>query len=114
MDNNDHDVQSVSTKEEIREKVRVEKKPRWFSNTGEPLVLYHSEHFEDVELINWKKNFHFATFPLYEFGNWIPFVMSRWPCTGTGCGLLQVAFKSSKGKFRQMIVCNDNEYFARP
>ena len=70
-----------------------------FRKTGQLLALSDSKHSEGQELVEWKKNFHFASFPLYEFGNWIPFVMARWPCLGTGCGLPQVAFKNSKGTF---------------
>ena len=68
-----------------------------FSKTGQPLMLQDNKHSGDLELLKWKSNFHFASFPLYDFGNWIPFVMARWPCLGTGCGLPQVAFKNSKG-----------------
>lgn len=63
-----------------------------------PRTTQGSKHFGEQELVNWKKQFHFASFPLYDFGNWIPFVMARWPCLGTGCGLPQVVFKNSKGK----------------
>ena len=66
--------------------------------TSKHLKLVDSKHSGESELVNWKKHFHFASFPLFTFGNWIPFVMARWPCLGTGCGLLQVAFKNSKGK----------------
>lgn len=80
--------------EDLSKKAR---KHRPYSKTGPPLMFHDGKHVEDQELINWKKNFHFASFPLFDFGNWIPFVMSRWPCLGTGCGLPQVAFKNSKG-----------------
>ena len=79
----------------------TEEQPPAFSKTGRPLVLRDKKHSEE-ELANWKKNFHFASFPLYKFGNWIPFVMARWPCLGTGCGLPQVAFKNSEGKCKQI------------
>ncbi len=77
-----------------------------FSKTGQPLQFHNSKYSDEQELDEWKKNFHFASFPLYDFGNWIPFVMARWPCLGTGCGLPQVAFKNSKGNF--LFPCTIN------
>ena len=62
------------------------------------LKLVNSQHTGKSDLVTWKKHFHFASFPLFTFGNWIPFVMARWPCLGTACGLSQVVFKNSKGK----------------
>ena len=73
-------------------------KERSLSRVTRHLKLLDSEHSGESELVNWKKHFHFASFPLFKFGNWIPFVMARWPCLGTGCGLAQVAFKNKKGR----------------
>jgi hypothetical protein len=92
---------SMTMNEEISMENITEKVKKYVpsSKTGEPLISSDSKQPEGLELLEWKKNFHFATFPLYEFGNWISFVMARWPCLGTGCGLPQVALKNSKGTF---------------
>jgi hypothetical protein len=100
--NNEEDSEEIAM-EHISKKVE---KRLQFSKTGQPLLHHDSKHSEEDELVNWKKNFHFASFPLYDFGNWIPFVMARWPCLGTGCGLPQVAFKNSKGNF--LFACTIN------
>lgn len=78
------------------------------------LELFDSTHSGESELVNWKKHFHFASFPLFTFGNWITFVMARWPCLGTGCGLSQVAFKNSKGDILQVAPRLDARYDWQP
>lgn len=74
-----------------------EKVEKGVSRTAQHLSVHDGKRSGVQELVNWKKQFHFASFPLFDFGNWIPFVMARWPCLGTGCGLPQVAFKNSQG-----------------
>lgn len=78
--------------ENVSEKVK-----KGVSRTAQHLSVHDGKLSGVQELVDWKKQFHFASFPLFDFGNWIPFVMARWPCLGTGCGLPQVAFKNSKG-----------------
>ena len=98
-ENHDVDYSDAMNEDEAKENLshKGRKHHLTFSKTGLPLMFHYSKHIEDQELIEWKKNFHFASFPLYDFGNWIPFVMARWPCLGTGCGLPQVVFKNNKG-----------------
>lgn len=74
-----------------------EKVEKGVSRTAHHLSVHDGKLSGVQELVNWKKQFHFASFPLFDFGNWIPFVMARWPCLGTGCGLPQVAFKNGQG-----------------
>lgn len=74
-----------------------EKVEKGVSRAAQHLSVHDGKLSGVQELVNWKKQFHFASFPLFDFGNWIPFVMARWPCLGTGCGLPQVAFKNSQG-----------------
>ena len=95
LDEEDYDDDDLMSSEE--ETSGKAKKHVVVSKTGQPLIFQDNKHSGDQELLKWKDNFHFASFPLYDFGNWIPFVMARWPCLGTGCGLPQVAFKNSKG-----------------
>lgn len=45
---------------------------------------------------DWLDRLHFVTIPLYEVGNWLPLVMSRWYCSGHGCGLDQIAVESQE------------------
>lgn len=78
--------------ENVSEKVK-----KGVLRTAQHLSVHDGKLSGVQELLDWKKQFHFASFPLFDFGNWIPFVMARWPCLGTGCGLPQVAFKNSKG-----------------
>ena len=47
---------------------------------------------------DWMKRLHFVTLPVFQLGNWIPLVASRWYCTGHGCGLDQMAIETEKGK----------------
>jgi len=46
-------------------------------------------------IAEWLDRLHFVTIPLYEVGNWLPLIMSRWYCSGHGCGLDQVAVESN-------------------
>ena len=46
---------------------------------------------KDKFIEDWLNRLHFVTLPLYQLGNWIPLVMSRWYCSGHGCGLDQIA-----------------------
>ena len=46
---------------------------------------------------DWLDRLHFVIIPLYEVGNWLPLVMSRWYCSGHGCGLDQVAVENKEG-----------------
>eukprot|EP00794_Sanderia_malayensis_P003073 gene3073-3537_t len=45
---------------------------------------------------SWMKRLHFVTIPIFQFGNWIPLVTSRWFCSGHGCGFDQIAFESDQ------------------
>lgn len=83
----------------IQASLTSRKKP--LLRTSQSLKVIDSKHSGESELVNWKKHFHFASFPLFTFGNWIPFIMARWPCIGIGCGLMQVAFKNNKGTWKK-------------
>ncbi|XP_047136930.1 uncharacterized protein LOC100204111 isoform X1 [Hydra vulgaris] len=45
---------------------------------------------------NWLDRLHFVTIPIYQVGNWLPLVMSRWYCSGHGCGLDQVSVETKE------------------
>ena len=47
---------------------------------------------------NWLDRLHFVTIPIYQVGNWLPLVMSRWYCSGHGCGLDQVSVENKEGE----------------
>ena len=49
---------------------------------------------------DWLDRLHFVTIPLYEVGNWLPLVMSRWYCSGHGCGLDQVSVEKKQGNIK--------------
>lgn len=103
----DNTMTSLDEESLMEDTLSKVKKHGVFSKTGQPLIFQDSKHSGDQELLKWKNNFHFASFPLYDFGNWIPFVMARWPCLGTGCGLPQVAFKNNKGTETLYNCIND-------
>lgn len=46
---------------------------------------------------DWMKRLHFVNTSLHELGNFIPLVMSRWYCSGHGCGYDQVAVEGQEG-----------------
>ena len=46
---------------------------------------------------NWMKRLHFVNQSVLEVGNFVPLVLSRWYCSGHGCGLDQVAVESKEG-----------------
>ena len=46
---------------------------------------------------NWMKRLHFVNQSVLEVGNFIPLVLSRWYCSGHGCGLDQVAVELKEG-----------------
>ena len=48
---------------------------------------------------NWMKRLHFVNQSVLEVGNFVPLVLSRWYCSGHGCGLDQVAVEGKEGLF---------------
>jgi len=54
---------------------------------------------------HWKKRLHFVTLPIFELGNWIPYVLNHWQCFGSSCALTQVTIKNKKGKRIYYIHC---------
>ena len=59
--------------------------------------VYKTVKCHSSQASQWKKRLYFASLPLYDFGNWIPYALMHWPCFGSGCALAQVAIKSKEG-----------------
>nr|XP_058954000.1 uncharacterized protein LOC131781372 [Pocillopora verrucosa] len=59
---------------------------------------------------SWKDRLHFASLPVYDFGNWIPYALMHWPCFGTGCALAQVVIKSQEGEVMLVTQRLDARY----
>ena len=67
------------------------------SSRAEVEVKQMKTERKQAYLESWLKRLHFVTLPIYQFGNWIPLVTSRWYCSGHGCGLDQVSFEGKAG-----------------
>jgi hypothetical protein len=69
---------------------------------------HHSDHkstcYNSKEADLWKKRFHFVDLPVFQFGNWIPYVLNHWQCFGSSCALPQVAIKSKSGKINLILI----------
>ena len=46
---------------------------------------------------SWMSRLHFVNQSVLELGDFIPLVLSRWYCSGHGCGLDQVAVEGAEG-----------------
>lgn len=46
---------------------------------------------------DWLEKLHFVTIPIYQVGNWLPLIMSRWYCSGHGCGFDQISLEGKDG-----------------
>ena len=47
---------------------------------------------------DWLEKLHFVTVPIYQVGNWLPLIMSRWYCSGHGCGFDQISVEGKDGE----------------
>jgi len=45
---------------------------------------------------DWLEKLHFVTVPIYQVGNWLPLIMSRWYCSGHGCGFDQISVEGKE------------------
>jgi len=45
---------------------------------------------------DWLEKLHFVTIPIYQVGNWLPLIMSRWYCSGHGCGFDQISVEGKE------------------
>ena len=59
---------------------------------------------------SWMKRLHFVNQSVLEVGNFIPLVLSRWYCSGHGCGLDQVAVEGKEGAMIDFIFINRFPY----
>ena len=68
------------------------RKRRFPGRSGKPLL----KDFAD----SWIPRVHFAVYPVFTLGNWIPRVLSQWYCSGHGCGFDQIVVENDKGNER--------------
>jgi len=59
---------------------------------------------------SWIPRVHFAVYPVFTLGNWIPRVLSQWYCSGHGCGFDQIVVENDEGEAFCVVKRLDARY----
>lgn len=101
----EREQESLLTMEQYRQRQRY--KRRHHGNHHFRLPCYRhqrpfcgkmkSECHKSQGMANWKKRLHFVELPVFELGNWIPYILNHWQCFGSSCALPQITIKTKAG-----------------